>query len=500
MKRARIISRSAVAPLRRAAGDPWNYVPHHGGSPAIEAASGQRDGAMPRIHGMGPATLAAGPQVRAKARGASVSNAYVRAAVEAKVTAAVGAGIMVAPQHPSPDVRAALSARFNRWATYCDLDGVTDWFGLQAGALRAKIVDGEAFLHLIAVSDTRRLLLRLIPAEMIDHADNRDLPNGGRIVGGIEFDAQGVRVAYHVRELDLSSAWEAYGPARRIPASEMIHLREILGAGQVRGLSDLAAVLIRLGELDELEDASLVGVKTAALFAGFLTDVNGNAGLPFDGTQVGGVLTSGLEPGTLKVLPAGVDIRFSTPAQVSQTVEFLRAQVRAIAVGLGVPSFVITGDLSEANFSSLRAGLVSFRQNVERLVYHTLVPQLLRPVWTLWVTLSFLAGDLDDLGALTLDDLLPAEFIPPAQPWVDPKADIAAIREALAAGIMSRRQAVQAQGWNVEALDAEIAADRTRERALSIGPFPLPPNGQPAAQDPETISDEVPAADQEPRT
>jgi capsid protein len=51
---------------------------------------------------------------------------------------------------------------------------------------------------------------------------------------------------------------------------------------------------------------------------------------------------------------------------------------------------------------------------------------------------------------------------------VDPAKDMAAAKEALAMGLTSRKQAVAAQGWNVTELDAEIAADRAREKELGL--------------------------------
>ena len=65
-------------------------------------------------------------------------------------------------------------------------------------------------------------------------------------------------------------------------------------------------------------------------------------------------------------------------------------------------------------------------------------------------------------------DYLDAEYIPCAMEWVDPAKDIQATKEAIESGLMSRRQAVSALGWNIEALDSEIAADREREKALGL--------------------------------
>jgi capsid protein len=163
-----------------------------------------------------------------------------------------------------------------------------------------------------------------------------------------------------------------------------------------------------------------------------------------------------LEPGIVRRLPAGFDIKFSSPQQAQQTAEFVGHQIRAIAAGLGLPSHLVDGDLRSANYSSLRAGLVAYRQRLEQDQFGTIIPQLVAPLF------ARVTGETA------------AEFYPPAQPWVDPLKDAQATREAIAAGLMSRRQAVAALGYDVVALDREIAADRAREAALGLA-FPATP-------------------------
>jgi capsid protein len=52
--------------------------------------------------------------------------------------------------------------------------------------------------------------------------------------------------------------------------------------------------------------------------------------------------------------------------------------------------------------------------------------------------------------------------------WVDPLKDAEATATMIAGGLKSRRQAVAELGYDVEALDAEIAADRQREAAMGL--------------------------------
>lgn len=443
-------------------------VPHRDGwgERRFDATSGQRGN--PAFGSYAPETTAGSAVIARKARYAAENNPWCNNGIAAWVTALVGAGIVPTPQHPNRETRRRIQAAFNRWAAVADFDGLTDFHGLIAAAARSMIVSGEAFIQLVTTDDGLRL--RLIAPEQVDIAQTTELASGGRIIAGVEFDAEGRRVAYWVRPVDPTAIFEGYAPPVGVPAADMMHLFRPLGPGQVRGVSWLAPVLIRAGELDQLDDALLVAAKVAAMFAGFLVDQNGTAtGLPFDGITAGSIMETGLEPGTLKVLPSGFDIRFSGPQNAQQTVDFAKLQLRGIAAGLGVPEYLLTGDLTGANYSSLRAGLLEFRRRVEAVQFQTIVPQVLAPLWQRFITTAVLTGEIyapDFEGSA--DDWFACEWIPPAQEWIDPEKDAKATAEMISAGLTSRRRAVAAQGYSVEELDAEITADRAREKDLGL--------------------------------
>jgi lambda family phage portal protein len=426
-----------------------------------------RDGRRPGMGNWSPEVLAAAPPMRRSARHFYGTNAWTSGGVNALVTATVGAGIVPASQHPNRETRRALATIFGRWAKRADADGVTDFFGLMAFAWRAAVVDGEAFLLLLTTPDGFRV--RLLPAEMVDESLTTELPNGSRIVAGKEFDASGRCIAFHILRQRPTDLFGTYLPAVRVPAEDVVHLFAPLAAGQVRGISWLAPILLRLSELDQLEDALLVNAKVQAMLMGFLIDQNATGPNPFEGTANGSVLESGLEPGTLKFLPQGWDVKFSTPQQALSAIEFAQLQLRAVAAGLGVPEFLVTGDMRNANYSSLRSALVSFRQRIEQLQYHVIIPQLCQPIYERAITAAIFSGELEAPDfEQNPSAFLDAEWYAPAQPWIDPVKDQQAEALAVANGFRSRRQVVAAQGYAIEDLDEEIAADRERESALGL--------------------------------
>jgi lambda family phage portal protein len=317
--------------------------------------------------------------------------------------------------------------------------------------VRRMVIDGEAFALLI--NSEAGFSIRLIDAEQVDASLTRVLDNG-RIIQGIEFDRQGRRVAYHVLPERSGMPFAVVQQAVRVPAQDIVHLFRPETPGQVRGISWFAPVILRLADLDSWRDAQLVRQKIAAMLAGFVTS-----------TDAGATLIGGLEPGTLKFLDPGQDVKFSTPAGIgTEVIDFAKITEREIAVGLGLPASVLTGDLSDVNYSSIRAGLVEWRRRIESLQHGVVAFQSLRPIWRRWATTEVLSGRV----STTVDAALPVKFITPKQQWVDPAKDVQAELDAIAGGLMSRREAVTSRGVDIEALDAEIAADNARAATLGL--------------------------------
>jgi lambda family phage portal protein len=439
---------------------------------ALEAASSRRPWGASVGEGIGNATISAGVvAVRQRSRHASINNQWLANGVAAWVAALIGAGITAAPA-----IADALP-QWTRWVDGADADGLTDFYGIQSSAARALVVDGEAFLHMLP-GPAGELRVRQLSADQIDFSLTRELRDGSRIVNGVEFGPDGSRRAYHVLPyadpLNLSVA-----PSTRVDAADICHVFRPVFPGQVRGIPWAAPILLALNELDQLTDALLVGAKVAAMHCGFIVDMNSTGGLPFDGTQTGSLLNASLEPGVLRVLPSGLDVRFSNPQQSNAAIDLAKLTLRSVAAGLQIPEYLLTGDLSAANYSSLRAARIQYKRLVEQCQFHCIIPRFLRPAYRRWLMTEILAGRVDAAGFENdPESTLAVEFYPPAWEGVDAEKDARAEIELIAAGLKSRRQAVAERGYAVESLDAEIAADRQRERSLGLDFSSLPNRSQ----------------------
>lgn len=454
-----------------------------GGTPTYDGVGGGRRALAWQVGNPGAVAALAHSQdeLRAKSRDLVRRNAWAAAGVEAFVSSAIGTGIKPQSMVQDPRLRESIQRLWSDWCTQADASGLTDFYGLQALACRAMLEGGECLVRLryrrLEDGLPVGLQLQLLEPEHLPLTMNKRTTSGNVIRAGIEFDRLGRRVAYHLTRSHPGDG--ALAPMSgsggndtvRVPASEVIHLFRPLRPGQIRGEPWLARALVKLNELDQYDDAELVRKKTAAMFAGFVTRLSPEDILMGEGTaDSDGAALAGLEPGTLQILEPGEDVRFSQPADVGGSyAEFLRMQFRAVAAAMGITYEMLTGDLTQVNYSSIRAGLLEFRRRCEAIQHGVIVHQLCRPIWRAWMAQAVLEGtlSLDQFNARKRD-YLAAKWIPHGWQWVDPKKEFDAMVTAIRAGLLSRSEAISAFGYDAEDIDREIAADNQRADELGL--------------------------------
>jgi lambda family phage portal protein len=423
-------------------------------------------------------------ELRAKSRDLVRRNAWANSALESYVANAIGTGIKPQSMLTNAAQRETLQTLWRNWTVDADAAGLTDFYGLQAMACRAMLEGGEALVRLryrqsvdgLSVA----LQLQVLEPEHLPVHLNATADNGNLIRAGIEFDRLGRRVAYHLYRshpedgtLAPMSGAGNQGTAR-VEAREIVHLYRALRPGQIRGEPWLARALMKLHDLDQYDDAELVRKKTAAMFAGFVTRLTPEDSLLGEGLpDANGVSLTGLEPGTMQILEPGEDIKFSQPADVGGSYsEFLRMQFRAVAAAMGVTYEQLTGDLTQVNYSSIRAGLLEFRRRVEALQHGVIVHQLCRPIWNAWIDQAVLEGSLVLPGyasdAKVRREYQACKWIPQGWQWVDPLKEADAMKAAIRCGLMSRSEAISANGYDAEDVDREIASDNARADSLGL--------------------------------
>lgn len=415
--------------------------------------------------------------VAARAAHYALNNPYGAQIPELLASSLVGeTGPRAQSAHPDRTVARNLDKAWTRFERACGVNGENLADLLRQGVC-AYAVAGEAFLQFQPDQDDR-LKLALLDAEQVDRSKTVDLGAGARIIQGVEFTSAGRVSAYWIFPERPGEPFGATLASATTPASEILHLFRPSAPGQVRGLSLFAPILTRLAEIDAIEDAQLARVKVAALFAGFITDPDNGAG-DMPGEQRDGAIESGLEPGVLKVLRPGQGIEFPATPQVGDAMVFLKTQLRAVAAGAGLTYQQLTGDLSDTNYSSIRAGLLEHQRRMGAFQRQTFEPRVLDPLWRRFVTMEILSGRIDapDFES-SPDAYFDVTWLWPAWPSVDPKGEVDAEISAVNAGFKSKREVIASSGRDPDSVNAVIA----EERAAASPPADAIPSNQPEQQ------------------
>lgn len=397
-------------------------------------------------------------RLRDVARDLVRNNPYAESALATIVDHTVGWGIVARPQLPW----------WKAWAesTACDADGRNDLAGLQKLVIRTVAEAGEVLVRrrLRRPEDGLPIPLQLQVLEP-DHLDTSKhgytLPNGGRIVYGVEFDPLGKRVAYWLYpEHPGNSAWPSVA-SQRIPADGVLHIFKPVRAGAVRGASWFAPVLVRFKDFDEFEDATLMKQKIAACLAVITSDVDGTGaplGTADDGSTPG---LDYIEPGGIHNVAPGRSVTVLQPPSVREYPDYCNVTLRAIAAGLGVTYEDLTGDYTNMPFSAARMSRIRHWARVEDWRWRLLIPQFCDPVYG-WATQAATIMNLQTAPKAK------ASWTCPPMPMIEPDKEGLAAQRLARSGVMSIPELIRERGYDPDELLEEIAAFNAKLDAKGI--------------------------------
>lgn len=437
--------------------------------------------------GAGPKTAAADNlrTLRSRSRDAQRNDPWAKSAISKLVSEAIGTGIRPYPTHPDDPVRKLLLGLWDDWSTESDADNRMDIYGQQALGARAMFGDGEGLFRLRARLPQDNLTVPLqVQALEADHLPverNEVLSNGNEIINGIEFDQVGRRVAYWLWNRHPGDG--RFQPSvglvqRRIPADQVIHLYQVDRAGQVRGVTVLATVLLRLKTVDSMDDATLVRQEIANLFAGFVTKQSSDNGMPVADAfghpasldRDGYTPIATLEPGVLQELDPGDKVEWSDPPDAGDNyADFMRQQLMAAAASVGLPYELLTGDLRGVSDRALRVIINEFRRAIEQMLWSTFIHQWCRPIWAAFIDAAVLAGELPATDYQRNRRLYRrVQWVPHGWDYIHPVQDVTSRGLEVQYGFRSRSSVVLAGGHLPDSVDLQRAADIEREKSLGL--------------------------------
>ena len=442
---------------------------------AYEGAS-QRDGWKPKRPGASANTdhRADAVTLRNRSRSLMQNVPYMAQALRSHTANIIGTGI--APRWTGKN-GAQFDTLWKRWSRHADADGRLDVYGLQGVAYRAMQQDGEVLIRI----RTRNALDRLpVPVQFqvleIDWLDSArtggSTANAGNdILDGIEYDRIGKVAGYWMFDAhpgEMNAPGRSRSASRFVPASDIIHLYAPDRPGQSRGMPRAAPVIAWVRDLRVYQDAEQqrknLESRLSVLASGDVADMANppDIGGTVDPASVQRTGELGpLASGSITQVPMGLNLTVVKPDATPGYVDYVTHQLHLIAAGFGVTYEMMTGDVSEVNFSSARIRLIDYRRECEMEQWQVVIPMLCDRMCRAF-------ADAAELGGMVAKADYEVDYATPKWDYVNPAQDVRADLDEIAGGMSSISEKLRRRGYKPDQVFQELADDLNKLKDLGI--------------------------------
>lgn len=343
------------------------------------------------------------------------------------------------------------------WAEWCrpkncTLNGEESLDEVLRLALRSTARDGGIMLRKVIDPGANKFgfALRMVEIDYLDVNHNTILPNGNRVVMGVEKNGIDKTVAYHLLNKHPGDLLFGSSPKDRVrvDADEIIHYFVKERVTQCVGVPWAAPSMLRMHHLEQYEISELIASRAAANKGGYFTSDRGDkyageneqvAGAT--GTENTGATLSESEPGQSDKLPPGMSFVPYDPTHPTQQFgDFVNQSKLSIAAGLDVSYATLVGDLTKSSFSSMRTGWLDERETYKRMQAHMKV-HLAELIFEAWLEMA-LTMQAVKLPMFKFDQFNKPNFRGRRWDYVDPEKDIRAELMKNAAGTKTKSQII----------------------------------------------------------
>lgn len=441
------------------------------------------------------------PALRDLARQLERNHDLVRGALSVLVRNIIGPnGIGVEPQPKlanrvdvDDDLARQLRELWSDWWAHPEVTGEHDFASAQQLLGRSWLRDGDAFYQtLVGFVPTLThatsvpLSIELIESDLVPFDFNDP---SRRILNGVERNAWGKPVAYHVYKSHPGDPFAYVTPDTVRKSADVIgHLRLIDRIGQTRGVSIFASVLTRLEDLKDYEESERVAAKIAACLAAVITKGDPTTYDPDPGNSNQADRRIQLKSGMIfDVLHPGEDVKtIDTRRPNAQLEPHRNGQLRAIAAGVD-GSYSSISKNYDGTYSAQRQELVE-QWAAYALLSNTFIVQCVRPIYESFVSAVLLSNLVRVPKGVSFADITDAIYVPPRMPWIDPLKEVTAMEIAEQRCYRSAPEIIRSTGTNPDDVLRQQAAWIRRRREAGI------PNPDGAAPRSVTVNDNTGSA------
>lgn len=360
---------------------------------------------------------------------------------------------------------------YTEWRKNASVTGNMSLNELGRTALRSTARDGDMIARKIIGGQNKfGFAIQALEADMIDDYRNEINKNTGtpetkrETRMGVEVNGYMMPTNYWILQEHPGDMqwWQADGYwSKSHPAREFIHPFHRTRFTQVRDVTWLCSVMRDLKMLDGYDEAAIVAARTGAAKMGFITRDYNEPGDAYAGEQgvdpaMGGDKAMDAEPGLIEDLSQQPGLKFEKwdPAYPhEQYADFIRTRVRRIGAGLDTSYYALANDLTDVNFSSIRAGLLEDREHYKALQTWW-IDHFESQVFLAWLEVALLSGTITNpvtnvpLPFTKIKKFEQHRFRPRRWPWVDPEKDANANKIAVDNRFKSRSEVIEETSQN----------------------------------------------------
>ncbi len=339
------------------------------------------------------------------------------------------------------------------WSESADADlcRTIDFTRIQELAFRQTLENGDIFIlrrHRQRSGSPYSLCLQLVEADRVCNP-NFTLDTL-RLAGGIEKDADGAPVNYHILKqhpgslISAAREWVSvpvYGDQSGVRSA--LHLFKLQRPGQSRGVPYLAPVIEPLRQLARYTEAEIMAAVVSGMFTVFVkSEVPGGGLAPMTSSgpgapaQVDGEYQLG--PGAIVDLGRDESIETANPGRPNTAFDpFVQAVLRQIGVALELPYEFLIKHYTSSYTAARAAILDAWRFFLVRRDW--LIRVLCAPVYEMWMIEAVALGRIAAPGffgdPLIRKAWLGAEWIGPSKGQVDELKEVKAAKERIDMGV-----------------------------------------------------------------
>ena len=417
----------------------------------------------------------AGDHLRVQARHLDENHDLATGILDVLVNRTVGRGIRYEPQ--VLDSSGELHDEFNeelldlhtRWSESPDVTGEASRGDLERLYARTWFRDGEAFK--VYHSGVHPALQHHTQVPFSYEAFEADLcplgysePESG-IIQGVRKNGWGAPKSYFFHRNHPGDMRSSHGQDyREVSARHVNHIKLVKRLGQTRGISAFHAVLQRLDDLKDYEEAERIAARIAAKMVGYvkkgMPDMYGSTE-DEDGNKLGRERQA-FEDGMIlyDMLPGEeVGLFDNTKRPNNGLNEFRGGQLKATAAGTMVSASSASKSY-DGTYSSQRQELVE-QQEMYEVLQDYFVSHSCRPDYRRFVDMAILSG-LKVPGNIRIATLRDVACYGTAMPWVDPQKEAKANAIMLENGLISRSEVIRRSGRNPSVVFKQIKRDEMK--------------------------------------